>query len=233
MQIDDQCGTVVVMLSFFSGRNRLTGAAAVAAVFLLGLGTGACGDTTPEGEGEEKRVFSYRGRERIGIRMVGGVPGGVRSGGVEVQVAGIMVQGRDLSYNFGIACERRPVGVVVEDATAATVIRLVEQFPTEGVKLGEDGRWTWFGQGGRTVVEPKTVPWAMAEGETSFVFRIFVETEDGERVEVYQPAVFGEAFKTELRKRMSEGGEVDSREGKVSGGRGGSSEEDKKSQKNP
>lgn len=168
------------------------------------FGIGA--EASPQDYGGE-RQFAYRGRGTVAVKMVGAVPGGVRQGGVEVQVAGVMVRGIDLTYNFGIVSDRKPLGIVVEDATAATVIRLIEQFPIEGVVLGQGGKWTWFGQGGRTVMEPETVPWILREGETSFVFRIFVETEGGHRVEIYQPAVFDEDFKRDLRSKLAKGPE--------------------------
>lgn len=167
-----------------------------AACLLVGL------TATPEAVELDERQFSYRGRETLGIKMVGTVPQGASQRGVEVQVAGVMVQGNDLSYNFGVACESKPIGIVVEDVTAATAIRLVEQFPVEGAELGEDGRWLWFGRGGEVAMDPRTVPWVLKDGETSFVFRIFVEMEDGSRAEIYQPAVFGEDFKMEIRGRL-------------------------------
>lgn len=207
------------MFMAWAGRGRWAAVAAAAALLVTDVAWGGGGE----------RQFSYRGRKTMEVRMVGSVPQGTLQDGVEVEVAGVMVQGRDLSYNFGIASDDKPLGVVVENVTAATAIRLVEQFPAEGVSLGEDGRWTWFGRGGVTTMEPRTVPWILEEGDTSFVFRIFVETEGGKRIEIYQPAVFGEAFKKGARERMEKWAEAEGGRG-VAGGGGG---EESPREKNP
>ncbi len=150
--------------------------------------------------------FVYRGMIPLTAKMVGSVPAGVSGSGVEVQVAGVMIDGMDFSFNFGMSSEAKPVGVVVEDVTAATALRLVEQFPAVGVRQGEDGRWIWFGTGGKRNLEKKTAPWVFTDGGSNFVFRFFLELEGGRRVEIYQPAIIGEEFKKSARGRISEAG---------------------------
>lgn len=191
------------------GRFRRSGcavgvAAAVTIVRFFPEPSLAGGDS----RGVAVREFRFKGRGIARVEMVGSVPGGITKDGIEVQVAGIMVDGDELVFSFGIASVEKPTGVVVEDCTSATAIRLVEQFPAEGVELGGDGRWLWFGQGGDRVMDPETLPWVFSDNESSFVFRFFVQLEGGKRVEIYQPALFGAGFKKSIRDRMGGDGTV-------------------------
>jgi len=169
--------------------------AAIVATVLAGGMVGAV-----EGGGDFRK-FSYRGRESFTVKMLGRVPARIERGGVEVQVAGVSLDGNDLSFNFGIPSREKPQGIVVEDVSSATAIRLVEQYPIAGLTLGEDGRWIWFGQGGQRVLEPETAPWVYREGDSEFVFRFFIALEGGRTVEVFQPAVFSDDFKTKMREK--------------------------------
>ncbi len=164
--------------------------ASVAAVFLF-AGSGVT-------RGDYKK-FSYRGREVLSQQMLGAVPARVSKEGIEVQIAGVSLDGDNLTFNFGLASQSKPVGVVVEDVSSATAIRLVEQYPSANTTLGEDGRWVWFGQGGQKVLDRETTGWIFEDGESSFVFRFFVELDGGGTVEIFQPAVFSKEFKAKIR----------------------------------
>lgn len=142
------------------------------------------------------KTLTVLGDKKVKSLWDGGMPKAMRAKGIETNVTGIIISGGKLvpTFGFDITSKKKPISVRVEDVTGKDAVLMVE----DSAPVVE--RAHWKGNSAPREITPEGVPWLFTAGDTLTVFRFTVVLEgDDAPVIIYQPSVFGESSKVQLR----------------------------------
>ena len=142
------------------------------------------------------KTLTVLGDKKVKTQWDGSMPKTMRAKGIETNVTGIIISDGKLvpTFGFDITSKKKPISVRVEDVTGTEAVLMVEDF----APVVE--RAHWKGNSTPREITPEGVPWLFTAGDTLTVFRFTVMLEGDEApVVIYQPSVFRESSKVQLR----------------------------------
>lgn len=142
------------------------------------------------------KTLTVLGDQKVKTKWDGNMPKAMSTRGIETNVTGIIISGGKLIPTFGFDCstKKKLLKVRVEDVTGKEALLMVE----DQAPVLEDAHWK--GNSAPRDITPEGVPWLYARGDTLTVFRFTVFLDgDVQPVVIYQPSVFTESSKDQLR----------------------------------
>lgn len=142
------------------------------------------------------KTLTVLGGKKVKTQWDGKMPKAMSDQGIETNVTGIIISDGKLvpTFGFDITSKKKLLKVRVEDVTGKEAVLMVE----DSSPVVE--RAHWKGNSTPRDLSPEGVPWLFAGGDALTVFRFTVMLEgDTEAVVIYQPSVFRESSKVQLR----------------------------------
>lgn len=142
------------------------------------------------------KTLTVLGGQKVKTQWDGKMPKAMSDQGIETNVTGIIISDWKLIPTFGFDCstKKKLLKVRVEDVTGKEALLMVED-PAPVVEQAH-----WKGNSSPCAITPEGVPWLFTSGDTLTVFRFTVLLEgDAQPVVIYQPSVFRESSKVQLR----------------------------------
>ena len=146
------------------------------------------------------KTLTVLGDKKVKTQWDGKMPKAMSDQGIETNVTGIIISEGKLvpTFGFDITAKKKLLKVQVEDVTGKQAVLMVE----DSAPVIEHAHWK--GNSSSREITPEGVPWLFTSGDTLTVFRFTVHLEgDTQPVVIYQPSVFRESSKDQLRNLAS------------------------------
>jgi hypothetical protein len=154
-------------------------------ILLLCISTVACAGT---------KEYTILGDQKITAKVQGGMPLPAEKDGITVEGAGFALGEGKLIWGFDFTSKKVPTKVLIEDVSGKSAIILVDD--SAPTLKGHD----WSGNATPVSLSKNNCPWLFEAGDTTKVFRFTIALKGkSEPVVIYQPAVYPEATKQQLR----------------------------------
>jgi hypothetical protein len=153
--------------------------------FLLCIATIACAAT---------KEYTILGDQKISAKVQDGLPLPGEKNGIKVEGAGFVLGEGKLIWGFDFTSKKEPTKILIEDVSGKSAIILVDDAAPK-IK-GHD----WSGNAAPVSLSKSDCPWLFESGDTTKIFRFTITLKGkSEPVVIYQPAVYPEATKHQLR----------------------------------
>jgi hypothetical protein len=154
-------------------------------IFLLSFASAAFAGT---------KEYTILGDQKVSAKVQDGMPLPQEKSGITVEGAGFALGEGKLIWGFDFTSKKAPTRVVIEDVSGKNAVVLVDDSSPE---LKDH---SWSGNATPLSLSKSDCPWLFESGDTTKVFRFTITLKGkSEPVVIYQPAVYPEAAKQQLR----------------------------------